>query len=64
MHNDRYEVLADCLRHITLPSARAIAESDAPRPMSSRLPQWMQSAKRRDEVLRGLQRLRERLPSS
>lgn len=30
--------------------------------MSSRLPKWMQSAKHRDEVMRGLQRLREQLP--
>jgi hypothetical protein len=30
--------------------------------MSSRLPQWMQTAKHRDEILRGLWRLREQLP--
>lgn len=32
--------------------------------MTSRLPQWMQSAKHRAEVLRGIERLRRRLPSS
>ncbi len=32
--------------------------------MTSRLPQWMQAAKHRDEVLRGLERLRARLPAS
>jgi hypothetical protein len=32
--------------------------------MTSRLPQWMQSAKHRDEVLKGLERLVELLPAA
>lgn len=42
---------------------RAKGDGHSNHSLSSRLPQWMQSAKHRGEVLRGLQRLRERLPS-